>query len=106
MGYFVQRPDDTTRGRVIPLVSPFRAFDTREAAFADQPLPPANAEDWSFTDFVNDVKIAGTPVGAQLGLIGNLTAAGLGRQYSWAPVGVVRHRLPDAGGWRARSHRR
>ena len=31
------------------------------------------------------------------GVIGNLTAAGARRQYSWAPVGVVRHRLPHAG---------
>ena len=41
MGYFVRRPDDTSRGRIIPLVSPFRAFDTRQAAFFSQPLPPA-----------------------------------------------------------------
>ena len=52
------------------------------------------------------MKIAGEPVGAQLGLIGNLTAAGLGRQYSWAAVGVVPHRLPDAGGRRGADHRR
>ncbi len=100
MGYFVQRPDDTTRGRVIPLVSPFRAFDTREPEFFSQPLPPANAEDWSFNDFVNDVKVAGTPVGAQLGLIGNLTAAGLGRQYSWAEVAsyLTAYPTPAGGG--------
>jgi hypothetical protein len=98
MGYFVRRADDTTRGRVIPLVSPFRAFDTREPAFFSQPLPPANAEDWSFNDFVNDVKVAGTPVGAQLGLIGNLTAAGLGRQYSWAPVASYLTAYPTPAG--------
>ena len=100
MGYFVPRADDSTTGRVIPLVSPFRAFDTREAAFADQPLPPANAEDWSFQDFANDVKVAGTPVGAQLGLLGNLTAAGLGRQYSWAPSSsyVTAYSTPAGGG--------
>ena len=79
MGYFVSRPDDSSTGRIIPLVSPFRAFDTREPAFADQPLPPANAEDWSFSDFAADVKVAGSPVGPQLGLLGNLTAAALGR---------------------------
>ena len=100
MGYFAPRADDTSTGRVIPLVSPFRAFDTREAAFADQPLPPANAEDWSFTDFANDVKVAGTPVGAQLGLLGNLTAAALGRQYSWAPSSsyVTAYSTPAGGG--------
>ena len=100
MSYFAPRADDTSTGRVIPLVSPFRAFDTREAAFADQPLPPANAEDWSFTDFANDVKVAGTPVGGQLGLLGNLTAAALGRQYSWAPSSsyVTAYATPSGGG--------
>jgi hypothetical protein len=101
MGYFVEGQDpNTTRGRVIPLVSPFRAFDTREPAFNDAPLPPANAEDWSFDDFVNDVKVGGNPVGAQIGLIGNLTAAGLGRQYEWAPTGsyVTAYPTPDGGG--------
>ncbi|HEX6656849.1 MAG TPA: hypothetical protein VF065_02130 [Ilumatobacter sp.] len=100
MGYFAPRADDTSTGRVIPLVSPFRAFDTREAAFADQPLPPANAEDWSFQDFANDVKVAGTPVGGQLGLLGNLTAAALGRQYSWAPSSsyVTAYSTPAGGG--------
>ena len=89
------------RARVIPLVSPFRAFDTREAAFSDQPLPPAFAEDWSFTDFANDVKIAGTPVGPQLGLLGNLTAAALERQASWAsPTSsyVTAYPTPPGGG--------
>jgi hypothetical protein len=101
MGYFVPRADDTTVGRVIPLVSPFRAFDTREAAFADQPLPPANAEDWSFQDFANDVKINGQPLDVgQIGLLGNLTAAALGRQYSWAPSSsyVTAYATPAGGG--------
>jgi hypothetical protein len=101
MGYFVANQDvNTTRGRVIPLVSPFRAFDTREAAFSDQPLPPANAEDWSFTDFANDVKVAGVPVGAQVGLLGNLTAAALGRQYNWAAASsyVTAYATPSGGG--------
>lgn len=87
VGYLVKNQDPSTRaGRVVPLVAPFRAFDTREAAFFQQPLPPANAEDWSFEAFVNDVKIGSEPVGKQLGLIGNLTAANVARQYSWAPV--------------------
>ena len=72
----------------------------REAAFTDQPLPPANAEDWSFTDFANDVKVAGAPVGPQLGLLGNLTAAALGRQYKWAPASsyVTAYPTPSGGG--------
>ena len=100
MGYFVQRHDNSRAGRIVPLVSPFRAFDTRESAFHDVPLPPANAEDWSFADFVGDVKIAGEPVGPQSGLIGNLTAAGLARQYSWAPIAswVAAYPTPPAGG--------
>jgi hypothetical protein len=85
-GYLLRKPDDSRGGRVIPLVSPFRAFDTRESAFFDQPLGPARAEDFSFESFVNDVKINGDPVGAQSGMFANLTAASLERQYSWAPV--------------------
>ena len=86
-GYLVRnQPTTSTTGRVIPLVSPFRAFDTRDESFGNTPLPPANAEDWSFTAFVNDVKVGGVAVGPQVGLLGNLTAANLERQYSWAPV--------------------
>ena len=86
-GYLVKGADVSTRsGRVIPLVSPFRTFDTRQSAFFDQPLGPARAEDFSFEAFVNDVKVNGESVGAQSGLFGNLTAARLERQYSWAPV--------------------
>jgi hypothetical protein len=101
MGYLIANRDpSTTRGRVIPLVAPFRAFDTREAAFSDQPLPPANAEDWSFTDFAADVKVQGVPVGPQLGLIGNLTGAALGRQYNWAPAAsyLTAYPTPTGGG--------
>lgn len=85
-GYLMRKPDDSRGGRVIPLVSPFRAFDTRREEFFAQPLGPARAEDFSFEAFVNDVKVGGEPVGAQLGLLGNFTAVGLERQYSWAPV--------------------
>jgi hypothetical protein len=81
MGYFVNRPDDTRRGRVVPLVAPFRAFDTRQEQHDNAPLPPGMAEDWSFADFAADVKIDGNAVGAQLGVIGNLTGAELQRQY-------------------------
>lgn len=84
-GYLRQVDDtDTSRaGRVIPIVSAFRALDTREEEFFDQPLGPASAEAWSFDAFVDDVMIGDVPAGAQEGLFGNLTAVGLERQYSW-----------------------
>jgi hypothetical protein len=86
-GYLQVREEDTGRaGRVIPLVSPFRALNTRLPEFYDQPLGPASAEPWSFDAFVNDVSVSGVPVGAQQGLLGNLTAVDLSRQYSWVPV--------------------
>lgn len=86
VAYLDQREDDTSIGRVIPLVTPFRAFDTREVEFTAQPLGPARAEDWSFKSFVHDVKIEGVWVEEQSGLLGNLTATNLRRQYDWAPV--------------------
>lgn len=79
-------PVATSDGRVIPLVSAFRALDTRKTDFGAAPLPPAQGEDWSFKAFVQDVKIGGQPIGPQKGLIGNLTATNLQRQYPWAPV--------------------
>ncbi|MAT06315.1 MAG: hypothetical protein CL424_14855 [Acidimicrobiaceae bacterium] len=85
-GFLVERHDDTRGGRVIPLVAPFRALDTRLSDFEAQPLGPARAEPWSFEAFVDDVKVEGEEVGDQVGLFGNLTATGLGRQYTWAPV--------------------
>ncbi len=87
MGYLLDGADVATRsGRVVPLVAPFRAFDTREKEFLAQPLGPSRAEDWSFKSFVQDVNINGDPVGSQMGLLGNLTATNLQRQYAWAPV--------------------
>jgi hypothetical protein len=87
MGYLVDgTPVESQLGRVIPLVGPYRSFDTRQPEFGQQPLGPGKAEDWSFQDFVNDVKIDGDPVGPQIGLLGNLTATGLKRQYPWAAV--------------------
>ncbi|HZI91731.1 MAG TPA: hypothetical protein VFD31_08920, partial [Thermoleophilaceae bacterium] len=88
---------DTKAGRVVPLVAPFRAFDTREDEFGDMPLGPAEAEDWSFESFVNDVRIDGEPVGAQSALIGNLTATDLRRQYHWAPVASFLTAYPSPG---------
>lgn len=79
-------PVETTAGRVIPLVAPFRAFDTRVGEHFAQRLGPGKGEDWSFDAFVADVKIGDQWVGAQQGLFGNLTATGLQPQYTWAPV--------------------
>jgi hypothetical protein len=88
---------DTKAGRVVPLVAPFRAFDTRLDDFGDVPLGPAEAEDWSFESFVNDVEIDGEPVGPQSALIGNLTATDLQRQYDWAPVASFLTAFPSPG---------
>ena len=71
----------TVGGRVVPLSSPYRTFDTREAAFGAAPLGPGVAESWSFADFANSVKIGGIAVGAQSAVIGNLTNASLERQF-------------------------
>lgn len=81
VAYLERRPDTTRAGRVVPLASPFRVFDTREAAFGAASLGPGQAEEWSFVDFVASVNIGGVPVGAQSALIGNLTSASLTRQY-------------------------
>jgi hypothetical protein len=77
---------ETRAGRVIPLSSPFRAFDTRQVPFGAVPLGPGQAEDWSFADFVASVNIEGLAVGHQSALIGNLTNASLARQYPTVPV--------------------
>jgi len=83
LGYFEEGADPgTNRGRVVPLDAPFRAFDTREAAFNDTQLQHGSEETWSFDDFVNSVvlnpgadnQVEGPP---QQALIGNLTAVEL-----------------------------
>jgi hypothetical protein len=71
----------TRTGRIIPLESPFRAFDTRQGEFGAAPLPAGQAEDWSFRDFANSVTSAGAPIGNQSALLGNLTATGLKRVF-------------------------
>jgi len=87
VAYLIANQDEATReGRVVPLVSPFRAFDTRVQAHGQMALGPGKAEDWSFEAFAADVKIGSEPVGAQLGLLGNLTATGLIRHYDWGPA--------------------
>lgn len=75
------RPETTRAGRVVPLTSPYRVLDTRQAAFGAVPLGPAQAEDWSFANFAASVNIGGVPVGNQGALLGNLTNAKLTRQY-------------------------
>jgi len=88
MGYLVAgQPEDTQLGRVVPLVAPYRVFDTRLQEHKATPLGPAGAEPWSFDGFVNDVKINGDWVGDQIGLLGNLTATNLQPQYPGSPVG-------------------
>lgn len=83
VGYLKPADDPASRaGRVVPLVAPFRALDTRAENHGAVALGPSLAETWSFADFVADVKIGSEPVGNQIGLLGNLTATELGRQYA------------------------
>lgn len=87
VGYLQTATVETTRaGRVVPLTTPFRAFDTRSAQFGSVPLGPRQAEDWSFAAFSASVNIGGVSVGLQSALIGNLTNAALGRQLPTSPV--------------------
>lgn len=86
VGYLQQRPDATRAGRIVPLAAPFRAFDTREAAFGSVELGPGEAERWSFADFAASVNIGGVSVGNQMAVIGNLTVASLRRQVPTSPV--------------------
>ena len=87
MGYLLDgQPEPTRSGRVVPLSTPFRAFDTRDVAFGAAPLGPGQAEDWSFAAFAASVNIGGVSVGQQLGVLGNLTNASLARQVPTASV--------------------
>ncbi len=87
MGYLRNGDSEATRmGRVIPLTTPFRAFDTRQVPFGGVPLGPAQSEDWSFASFAGSVNVGGVSVGNQLGLLGNLTNAGLTRQNVYVSV--------------------
>ena len=82
VGYLQSGIDVATRkGRVVPLTTPYRVFDTREAQWGQVPLGPGQAEDWSFADFATSVNIGGVAVGKQMAVIGNLTSAALTRQY-------------------------
>ena len=86
-GYLLAgEPAATRQGRVVPLTTPFRVFDTREAQWGAVSLGPTQAEDWSFADFASSVNIGGVAVGKQLAVIGNLTSASLTRQVPTVPV--------------------
>jgi hypothetical protein len=88
VGYMRGNQLETTRaGRVVPLSSPYRTFDTRLPQFGGVALGPGQAEDWSFADFAASVAIGPDAVGAQLAVIGNLTSAALTRQY---PTAIAR----------------
>lgn len=87
VGYLQKPTDHTSRGgRVVPLTSPYRTFDTRTPQFGGVPLGPGQAETWSFADFATSVTIGTDAVGPQLAVIGNLTAASLKRQYASVPA--------------------
>jgi hypothetical protein len=82
VGYLERGVTETSRrGRVIPLDSPFRVFDTRQRAFGAAPLGFATKEDWSFKAFAESVLLNGVPVGEQSALLGNLTGTGLEPLY-------------------------
>ena len=100
VGYLVNgMPADTAAGRVVPLTSPFRVLDTRQAAFGSASLAPGKAEDWSFHDFVNDVRIGGEWVGNQSALIGNFTATALERPAEYfTPVDTFMTAFPTPAG--------
>lgn len=87
MGYLLDgQPEATRSGRVVPLSTPFRVFDTRSPAFGAVPLGPGQSEDWSFAAFASSVNIGGVSVGKQLGVFGNLTNASLTRPVAAVPV--------------------
>ncbi|MBK5331473.1 MAG: hypothetical protein JJD93_05845 [Ilumatobacteraceae bacterium] len=90
VGYMRNHAPETTetrQGRVVPLSSPYRTFDTRLPQWGSAPLGPGQAEDWSFADFASSVAIGPDAVGAQLAVIGNLTSASVTRQY---PTAIAR----------------
>lgn len=101
VGYLQRGVDDTVhprQGRVVPLTSPYRAFDTRLAQFGGVALGPGQAETWSFADFASSVMIGVESVGPQAAVIGNLTAAVLKRQYASVPAKSFLTAYPADGG--------
>jgi len=87
VGYMLSGQAQTSRaGRVVPLSSPYRTFDTRLQQWGGVALGPGQAEDWSFAEFASSVAIGPDSVGSQLAVIGNLTSASVARQYPSVPV--------------------
>jgi len=98
LGYLERGADATSRtGRVIPLDAPFRAFDTRQAAFANTPLGFGTKEEWSFKSFAESVSLNGVAIGAQSALIGNLTGTGLTPLRPGQPVSTYMTVYPGNG---------
>lgn len=98
VGYMQEGADPSTRqGRVVPLVAPYRAIDTRAAHHGARPLMSGQAENWSFASFIADVSIDDNPVGAQIGVLGNLTATELSRQYPTAVTSTFLTAYPPPG---------
>ncbi len=98
VGYLLSGQDAITRkGRVVPLSSPYRTFDTRDAQWGGVALGPGQAEDWSFSEFAASVAIGPDAVGNQLAVIGNLTSAELKRQYLAQPAASFLTAYPTGG---------
>jgi hypothetical protein len=99
LGFMRKGQDPLTRaGRVVPLTSPYRTFDTREPQFGGVALGPGQAEDWSFAEFASSVAIGPDSVGNQLAVIGNLTSAELKRQYPSVPASTFLTAYPTDTG--------
>jgi len=87
VAYLETGGDELSRtGRIVPLASPFRSFDTRIADFGSARLGFSSWEDWSFEAFAGSVELDSVPIGDQAGLFGNLTATGLESLYAGVPV--------------------
>lgn len=91
VGYFRGGVLDESRlGRIVPISSPFRAFDTRLQEFYATPAAPGQEDPWDFDDetpgksFVDSVKIDGVPVGEIGALLMNVTAASISFPYTVA----------------------
>lgn len=98
LGYLERGADvSTLTGRVIPLDAPFRAFDTRQAAFANTPLGFGTKEEWSFKSFAESVSLNGVAIGTQSALIGNLTGTGLTPLRPGQPVSTYMTIYPGNG---------
>lgn len=110
VGYYRNGVNDETRaGRIVPISSPFRAFDTRLPEFFATPAAPGQEDPWDFDDdsapgksFVDSVKIDGVPVGEVGALLLNFTAvpssfpAYVARKDSFLTVYPGGTTLPDS----------